>query len=53
MKAIVTGAAGFIGFATTKELLRQTLFFRISDYIRRIIYGLQPSGLKFRDRVKK
>ncbi|CAM1640637.1 hypothetical protein [Bartonella apihabitans] len=30
-----------------------TLFFRISDYIRRIIYGLQPSGLKFQDRVKK
>ena len=23
MKAIVTGAAGFIGFATTKELLKQ------------------------------
>lgn len=30
-----------------------TLFFRISDYIRRIIYGLQPSGLKLQDRVKK
>ena len=30
-----------------------TLFFRISDYIRRIIYGLQPSHLKLQDRVKK